>query len=78
MDVADVKQARDQPSRGGIMGAVGPAGQAAARLAPRLGHPVYDCLYLALAGSHSASFATADERLRAGAERVGVRYLAES
>ena len=45
----------------------------AARLAAELGHPVYDCMYLALAASHSAVLATADERLRKGAERVGVR-----
>jgi predicted nucleic acid-binding protein len=45
----------------------------AARLATELGHPVYDCMYLALAASRSASLATADERLRRGAERVGVR-----
>jgi predicted nucleic acid-binding protein len=45
----------------------------AARLAAELGHPVYDCVYLALAASRSAVLATADERLRAGAERVGVR-----
>jgi predicted nucleic acid-binding protein len=42
----------------------------AARLAADLGHPVYDCLYLALAASHSASIATADDRLRKGAERL--------
>lgn len=47
--------------------------QPAARLAVELGHPVYDCLYLALAASHSASLATADDRLRRAAERVGVR-----
>ena len=45
----------------------------AARLAAELGHPVYDCVYLALAASHAAVLATADERLRAGAQRVGVR-----
>lgn len=45
----------------------------AARLAAELGHPVYDCIYLALAASHSAVLATADARLRQGAERVGVR-----
>jgi predicted nucleic acid-binding protein len=45
----------------------------AARLAAELGHPVYDCIYLALAASHSALLATADERLRLGAQRVGVR-----
>jgi predicted nucleic acid-binding protein len=45
----------------------------AVRLAAELGHPVYDCVYLALAASRSAALATADERLRRGAERVGVR-----
>src|SRR5438067_7919493 len=45
----------------------------AARLAAELRHPVYDCVYLALAASRSAVLATADERLRAGAQRVGVR-----
>jgi len=44
----------------------------AARLAIELGHPVYDCVYLALAASRAASLATADERLRQAAERVGV------
>jgi predicted nucleic acid-binding protein len=45
----------------------------AARLAAELGHPVYDCLYLALAVSHSASLATADGGLRQAAGRLGVR-----
>ena len=45
----------------------------AARLAGELEHPVYDCLYLALAVSHGASLATVDERLRRGAQRVGIR-----
>jgi predicted nucleic acid-binding protein len=45
----------------------------AVRLAAELAHPVYDCIYLALAASHSAILATADDRLRRGAERVGVR-----
>jgi len=44
----------------------------AARLAAELGHPIYDCIYLALAASHSAVLATSDERLRKAAERVGV------
>jgi len=44
----------------------------AIRLAAELGHPVYDCVYLALAASRGAALATADERLRAGTERVGV------
>jgi predicted nucleic acid-binding protein len=45
----------------------------AARLAAELGHPVYDCVYLALAASRSAVLATADGRLRERAQRVGVR-----
>src|SRR5437762_3139025 len=45
----------------------------AVRLAAKLGHPMYDCVYLALAVSRSAVLATADERLRTGADRVGVR-----
>jgi len=45
----------------------------AARLAVELGHPVYDCLYLALAVSHAAPIATADKRLRQAAGRLGVR-----
>jgi predicted nucleic acid-binding protein len=46
---------------------------AAVRLAAELGHPVYDCLYLALAVSYTAPIATADQRLRQAAERIGVR-----
>src|SRR5262249_46095740 len=45
----------------------------AARLAAELGHPVYDCLYLTLASSRAASLASADERLRRAAERMGIR-----
>ena len=45
----------------------------AARLAADLGHPVYGCMYLALAASESASLATADDRLRRAAERLGVQ-----
>lgn len=37
------------------------------------GHPVPDLMSLALAASHPAMLATADGRLRRGAERVGVR-----
>jgi predicted nucleic acid-binding protein len=46
--------------------------QGAVRLAAELGHPVYDCVYLALAASHAAPLATADDRLRRAAGRVGV------
>jgi predicted nucleic acid-binding protein len=36
--------------------------EAATRLAIELGHPAYDCLYLALAIEHDCRFVTADER----------------
>ncbi len=45
----------------------------ATRLAADLGHPVYDCLYLALAASRSAVLATADDRLRAAASRLRIK-----
>jgi predicted nucleic acid-binding protein len=45
----------------------------AARLAVELGHPVYDCLYLALAVAHAVPIATADERLRQAAKQIGLR-----
>lgn len=45
----------------------------ATRLAAEIGHPIYDCLYLTLAASRAAPLATADERLRRAAERVGVQ-----
>jgi predicted nucleic acid-binding protein len=73
MDIADVEQAVTNllaleitwiPSAELLRPAV--------RLAGDLGHPVYDCLYLALAASHSAWLATMDERLRRGAERLGI------
>jgi len=44
----------------------------AARLAVEVEHPVYDCVYLALAATRSASLATADDRLRRAAARLGV------
>ena len=44
----------------------------AVRLAVELGHPVYDCLYLALAVAHAAQIATADRRLQQAAGRIGV------
>lgn len=45
----------------------------ATRLAVFLGHPAYDCLYLALAQSGGHAFVTADERLCA---KVAERGLA--
>lgn len=44
----------------------------AIRLAIDLQHPVYDCLYLALAASRSAALATADDTLACAAGRVGI------
>lgn len=73
MDRADVDQAVTNllalgiawtPSAGLVRSAV--------RMAAELAHPVYDCVYLSLAASQSASLATADERLRRGAERLGI------
>ena len=45
----------------------------AARLAVDLQHPVYDCIYLVLAGERDIALASADERLRRVAERLDVR-----
>lgn len=45
----------------------------AVRLAAELGHPVYDCVYLALAAGHAATIATDDERLRRAARRLNIR-----
>jgi len=74
MDLADVQQAVTNLLALGIeWTSSAQLVRPAARLAVELGHPVYDCLYLALAASHSAPLATADERLRRVAERVGVR-----
>jgi predicted nucleic acid-binding protein len=46
-------------------------------LARRLKHPVYDCVYLALAGRERARFVTADQRLlrRAGSLRAGTTLV---
>ena len=45
----------------------------AMELARRLGHPVYDCVYLALAEREHARFVTADQRLL---RRLSTRKLA--
>jgi predicted nucleic acid-binding protein len=74
MEMTDIEQAVTNLLALGIDWT--PSGQLllpATRLAGELGHPVDDCLYLALAASHGASLATVDERLRRGAERVGIR-----
>jgi predicted nucleic acid-binding protein len=74
MDVADIEQAVTRLMALEINWvAAATLLRPAVRLAAELGHPVYDCVYFALAASHSAALATADERLRQGAQRVGVR-----
>ena len=73
MDVADVEQAVTNLLALGI--AWTPSSvllRPAARLAVELGHPVHDCLYLALAAAHAAPLATADDRLRQAARHLGV------
>lgn len=45
---------------------------AAMRLAMRLDHPIYDCLYLALALERGAALATADRRFLTVVGRTGV------
>lgn len=50
----------------------------ALRLSCALGHPVYDCLYIALAAAEDADLVTVDERQRYAAARVlgdGARLL---
>lgn len=74
MDAIDVEQAVTHLLALGIgWTASTPLLRPAARLAMELDHPIYDCLYLALAVSHDAPLATADARLREAAERIGVR-----
>ena len=45
----------------------------AARLAADLDHPVYDCVYLMVAIRGGARLATADDRLRRAADRLGIK-----
>jgi predicted nucleic acid-binding protein len=74
MDLADVEQAVTNLLALGIEWT--PSAELvrpAARLAAELEHPVYDCVYLALAAAHSAALATVDERLRRAGERLGVQ-----
>jgi len=42
-------------------------------LAATIGHPVYDCLYLALALHHQTHVATADRRFASAADLAGLR-----
>jgi len=53
----------------------------ALRLATEIGHPIYDCLYLAVALHHDATVVTADRRFASAASRPAlegrVRLLGE-
>ncbi len=51
-------------------------GETATTLAVELGHPAYDCMYLALATHRSLRFLTADRRLLATVAQHGSRELA--
>lgn len=59
----------------GVPAAMRDLAPAAARLAVDLGHPVYDCLYLALALQENAPMVTADQRFLATVQRHP--YLAD-
>ena len=59
--------------------AIEPHVGAALKLATEIGHPVYDCIYLALALHHQTHVVTADRRFAAAANTSfagGVRLLA--
>jgi predicted nucleic acid-binding protein len=51
--------------------------KSAARLAAQMQHPVYDCIYLALAQARQATFVTHDEQLRRRILRHGLGHLLE-
>ena len=73
---ADV--AFDLVRRSGIdLRPTGPLLPRAMGVARRLGHPVYDCVYLALAEREHAAFVTADQRLlrRLSTRRLDVSIL---
>jgi predicted nucleic acid-binding protein len=77
MDLADVDQAVTNLLAMGIVWTPSASLlKPGLRLATQLGHPVYDCMYLALAASHPARLATADDRLRRAAGRIGVEVWA--
>jgi predicted nucleic acid-binding protein len=68
----------DLVRRSGIdLSPTGPLLPRAMDVARRLGHPVYDCVYLALAEREHAAFVTADQRLlrRLAARRLDVSIV---
>ena len=69
----EANTAFDLVRRGGIdLRPTGPLLPRAMDVARRLGHPVYDCVYLALAEREHAAFVTADQRLL---RRLSMRRL---
>jgi len=72
--VRDARQALDLLMGSGLdVRPSGPLVRRALVLAHRLKHPVYDCVYLALAQSEGAALVTADERLLARIARRRTR-----
>jgi len=55
----------------------GPLLDQALRLARRLGHPVYDCIYVALAQAEGATLITADRRLLSRLAKVRIGATVE-
>jgi predicted nucleic acid-binding protein len=55
-----------------VLVAMEPHLQRALSLAVEIGHPIYDCVYLALALHHETHVVTADRRFVAAADRAGL------
>jgi predicted nucleic acid-binding protein len=51
---------------------VEPLASHAAAIAEKLGHPIYDCVYLALSEREGATFATFDRELAKRADRLSI------
>lgn len=52
---------------------IGPLYLPATELARRLAHPVYDCIYLALAAREGGELVTADERMHDAARKAHIK-----
>ncbi len=55
-----------------VLVAMEPHLERALSLAVEIGHPIYDCVYLALALHHETHVVTADRRFIAAANRAGL------